>query len=129
MQEILIFFLSSFIPFQRSLFLHVGPVFYLISYFFVLNKSLLSFLWFRPAGEVLFFSIYLCCLLLAAHVLLAGSWLWREAAVVAVHGFHCPTAGGVLVPHPRIKPCIGRWILNRWITRDGPLFCFLFVCF
>ena len=77
MQEILILFLSSFTPFQRLLFLHVGPVFYLISYFFSLNKSLLNFLWCRPAGHVLFFNIYfclfvlfwLCCVLVAAREL------------------------------------------------------------
>ena len=31
-------------------------------------------------------------------------WLWSAGSVVAAHGLSCPTACGILVPRPGIKP-------------------------
>ena len=42
-------------------------------------------------------------------------------SVVAAHRFSCPLACKILVLQPGIKPtspCIGRWILNHWTTRE-----------
>ena len=42
-------------------------------------------------------------------------------SAVAAHRLSCLLAFEVLVPRPGIKPtspCIGRWILNHWTTRE-----------
>ena len=45
-------------------------------------------------------------------------WLWGAGSAVAVHGLSCPAACRIFAPQPGIKPCIGRWILNHWTSRD-----------
>ena len=43
--------------------------------------------------------------------------------VVSVYKLSCSVACGVLSPSTRDQnhiPCIGRWVLNRWITRGAP---------
>ena len=47
------------------------------------------------------------------------------ASLVAVPGLSCPKACGILVPRTGIEPafpCIARWILNHWTTRQVPVF-------
>ena len=48
-------------------------------------------------------------------------------SVVAVLGLSCPAPCGILVPtRDRTHvPCIERWILNHWTTREVPLKKFL----
>ena len=44
-----------------------------------------------------------------------------EASLVSAPGLSCPGACGILVPQLRDQthvPCIGRQILNHWITRE-----------
>ena len=49
--------------------------------------------------------------------------MWASAVVV--HGFSCPMACGIYLDpntkHQTPVPCIGRWILNHWTTRDALL--------
>ena len=50
-------------------------------------------------------------------------WL-RPVLLVAALGLTCPVACGILVPQPGIEhapPCIGRWSLNYWTTKDVPI--------
>lgn len=45
-----------------------------------------------------------------------AQWLWFA-------GLNCSMARGILVPLSRdqtLDPCIARWILNRWTTREVP---------
>ena len=53
---------------------------------------------------------------------LEGSW----ASVVLVLGFSCPKACGILLDRDQTHvPCIGRWILNHWTTREVLVLFFL----
>ena len=49
--------------------------------------------------------------------------------VIAAHRLSCPATCGISVPHPTRNqtcvPCIGRWILNHWTTREVP-YCPIF---
>ena len=53
-----------------------------------------------------------------------GSVVWGTAGfLVEVRGLSCPVACGILVPRPGNRtriPCIGRWILYHWTTREFP---------
>ena len=56
-----------------------------------------------------------------------GMWalsLRHMRSVVVACGLSCPVARGILVPRQGIErthvPCIGRWILNHWTTREVP---------
>ena len=51
-----------------------------------------------------------------------GAWaLEWTGSVVVVYGLSCPTCGSLL-PNQESNyiPCIGRWILNHWSTREIP---------
>ena len=50
-------------------------------------------------------------------------YFWLHGVLVAACRLSCPAACGILVPRPGIRtcvPCIGRWILNHWTTREVP---------
>ena len=55
-----------------------------------------------------------------------GAWaqqLQRLSTVVVAHGSSCSeTCGIFLVRDGTHVPCIGRWILNHWTTREAPKF-------
>ena len=74
--------------------------------FFLLFKKLLK-IYFGCAGSLLGCPAFSSC----------GMWaLWLEVRMLS-----CPEACGILVSWPGIKPtspCIGRWVLNHWTTRE-----------
>ena len=48
-------------------------------------------------------------------------FIWLHWILVEAHGFSCPVACGILVLPPGIEPlppCITRWILNHWTSRE-----------
>ena len=58
-----------------------------------------------------------------------GPWAVEHAgSVAAACRLSCSLVCGMLVPWPGIKPmppCIARWILNHWTTREIPLRVFI----
>ena len=66
------------------------------------------------------------------------SWGTQDLHRITAHGLSSHPNGlsgcaecGILVSHPGIKPtspCIARWILNHWTTREVPRSSFLNIC-
>ena len=47
-------------------------------------------------------------------------WLWSMGSEVVVHRFSCSAACGIPTTDWTHVPCIARWILKHWTTRDVP---------
>ena len=61
-------------------------------------------------------------LLTAVTSLVAEQGLSSSASAVVAHRPSCPAACGSSQTRDRARaPCVGRWILNHWITREVPV--------
>ena len=48
-------------------------------------------------------------------------YLWRSGSAVGALGLSCPQHVGSSQTRERTcVPCIGKWILNHWTTRERP---------
>ena len=68
------------------------------------------------------FLVVACGLLIAAASLVVEHGLWSAGSVVLMHRLSCPF-GRSYVGSSQIRdqtgvPCIGRWVLDHWTTRE-----------
>ena len=75
-----------------------------------------------PSGPDTFF-FWLCWFFVAAYQIFIAEG--NSFSLVAACGLSCPRVCGILGTRDQISvPCIGRWILNHWTTREVPLISF-----
>ena len=99
--QVFFFFLSEFYLFKN---------FYLFIYFW---PSLLH------ADFLQLWQVGACSLVVVGRLLMVAASLVQQASVIVAQGLSCPLACGIF-PNQGLTcvPCIGRWSLNHWTTRE-----------